>query len=388
MVRPTFEAPIYLDYQASTPVDPAVSEAMRPFWEIEFGNPHSSNHAFGWRAEEAVQRARLAVADFIGADADEIVFTAGATEANNLAILGLLGHTTGAGKRVVVSAVEHKCVLEAARQLGRPGFEVVLAPVGPDGVIVLDTLAKLIDANTALVSVMAVNNEVGSIQPIREISELCRRVGAVFHSDAAQAGSAMEIDIDSLGVDMLSLSAHKLYGPKGIGALYVSHRVRNELRPIIHGGGQEGGLRSGTLPTPLCVGFGAAVEIMGSRLPEDIVSYQVSRDLFLGTLRSCGMDFHINGSERGHRGNLNLRLPDVDAEMLLMNLQPRLAVSMGSACSSGIPEPSHVLRAIGLTAEQAGECIRVSFGRFTTAEQASAAAIFLSEMAKAFAHAL
>jgi cysteine desulfurase len=381
MANPDLEEAIYLDYQASTPVDPAALEAMRPYWEVEFGNPHSTRHAFGWRADEAVREARRSVADFIGADVDEIVFTSGATEANNLAILGWLAHSKGEGKRVIISEIEHKCVLEAARQLGRWEYEIVLAPVGSDGVVDLDVLAGLIDERTALVSIMTANNEIGSIQPIEAISKLCREFHVAFHTDAAQAGAAMKLDVERLGVDIMSLSAHKLYGPKGIGALYVSHAIRHGLRPIIHGGGQEGGLRSGTLPTPLCVGFGAAAEVMKRRLSHDLIAHKINRTTFLRTLRSYFMDFRVNGSEHGHLGNLNLHLPGVDAEMLTMNLQPRLAVSAGAACSSGFPEPSHVLRAIGLTAEQAGECVRVSFGRFTKEEQAREAAKLLAEMA-------
>jgi cysteine desulfurase len=377
------EGSIYLDYQASTPVDPVAVDAMRPFWEVEFGNPHSTRHAFGWRADEAVQRARQSVADFIGADIDEIVFTSGATEANNLALLGLLANKNGEGKRVIVSAIEHKCVLQAARQLARAGYEIVIAPVGRDGVVDIEALSDLIDERAALVSIMTVNNEIGSIQPIEEISKLCQEFHVTFHTDAAQAGSTMTLDANRIGVGLMSLSAHKLYGPKGIGALYVSRAIRHTLSPIIHGGGQEGGLRSGTLPTPLCVGFGAAVEAMRSRLSDDLVSNQINRKSFLSVLNSSGVQFHINGAERGHFGNLNLRLPGVDADILLMNLQPRLAISTGAACSSGIPEPSHVLRAIGLTADQASECVRISFGRFTTEEQARKGAAIVAEMVHA-----
>jgi cysteine desulfurase len=374
---------IYLDYQATTPVDPRVVEAMSPYWEIEFGNPHSSKHAFGWRADDAVQRARQSIAELLGADADEIVFTSGATEANNLAILGLLGHRNVDRKRVIVSAIEHKCVLESARQLSRLGYQVVQAPVGRSGLVDLETLAELIDDNTELVSIMAVNNEIGTIQPIEKISTLCRKAGILLHCDAAQAGAAFEIDVVRLGVDMLSLSGHKLYGPKGIGSLYVSHAVRHQLRPIIHGGGQEGGLRSGTLPVPLCVGFGTAADILRDRLPFEQSSLQGKREAFLQALEANGVDFTVNGEgERRHPGNLNLRLRGVDAEILTANLQPNVAISTGAACTSGIPEPSHVLRAIGLTAEEAGECVRIGFGRFTTEDQSREGARLLAEMAR------
>jgi cysteine desulfurase len=318
--------PIYLDHQATTPVDPRVIHAMARYWNTDFGNPHSSNHAFGWRVDDAVQEARKSVAELIRANAEEIVFTSGATEANNLAILGLLGHKKTVRTRVVVSAIEHKCVLQSSRQLSSLDYEIVAAPVHPSGHVDIDALESLIDENTALVSIMTVNNEIGSIQPLEKIGDLCRKAGAVFHSDAAQAPTAMAIDVDHLGVDLLSLSSHKLYGPKGIGALYVSQAVRSQLRPIIHGGGQEGGLRSGTLPVPLCVGFGVAARVLCDELPRD-----------------------------------------------------RLAISTGAACASGIPEPSYVLRAIGLTAQEAGECVRVGFGRFTEEEQARDGARVLAE---------
>ena len=371
--------PIYLDYQATTPTDPRAVAAMAPYWNAEFGNPHSSNHAFGWRADEAAQGARQSVAELINVDADEIVFTSGATEANNLAILGLLGHADRTRSRVVVSAIEHKCVLKSARQLARLGYEVVKAPVHPSGHIDLESLSGLINETTALVSVMAVNNEIGAVQPLSEVADLCRKAGAILHSDAAQAATAMTIDVDRLGVDLISFSSHKMYGPKGIGALFVSHTIRNRLRPIIHGGGQEGGLRSGTLPVPLCVGFGAAASLMRHQLSSDLTAIERHRDVFLQTLAEIHPNFTINGGAPGHLGNLNLRLAGVDAETLTMNLQPILAVSTGAACASGIPEPSHVLRAIGLTAEEAGECVRVGFGRFTDEEQARRGARLLAE---------
>ncbi|MBM3578847.1 MAG: cysteine desulfurase [Alphaproteobacteria bacterium] len=371
--------PIYLDYQATTPADPRVIEAMSSYWGIEFGNPHSTKHAFGWRADDAVQQARRSIANMISADADEIVFTSGATEANNLAILGLLAYAKIAKARVVISAIEHKCVIQAARHLSRLGYEVVHAPVRPSGHVDIDALEALVDDKTALVSIMAVNNEIGTIQPIEEVSRLCQRTGAVFHSDAAQAITASKIDVHRLGVDMMSLSSHKLYGPKGIGALYVSRALRDRLHPIIHGGGQEGGLRSGTLPVPLCVGFGNAADIMQDRLFVDRASLKKNREVFLQTLRAGIRDFKINGGEQGHPGNLNIRIPGIDAEILTMNLQPRLAISTGAACSSGIPEPSHVLRATGLSAEEASECVRIGFGRFTSEDQAREGALLIAQ---------
>ena len=307
---------IYLDHQATTPCAPSVVDAMASFWAAEFGNPHSSAHAFGWRAEDAVTAARERVAELIGAEREEIVFTSGATEANNLAFLGLLGSEIADGRNVVVSAAEHKCVLQSARQLQRNGFEVRKAPISASGHVDLEALATLIDARTALVSVMMVNNEIGTLQPIAAISGICRRVDAVFHCDAAQALTAIHIDVEELGVDLLSLSSHKMYGPKGIGALFVSHAVRQRIRPIIHGGGQEGGLRSGTLPTPLCVGFGEAARVVRARLHDDIAHLSRSRQAFLDVLHVRVPDAMINGAEPRHPGHLNLRFPGVDAEII------------------------------------------------------------------------
>jgi cysteine desulfurase len=270
-------------------------------------------------------------------------------------------------------------VLQSSRQLSFLEYEIVAAPVHPSGHVDIDALESLIDENTALVSIMTVNNEIGSIQPLEKIGDLCRKAGTVFHSDAAQAATAMTIDVERLGVDLLSLSSHKLYGPKGIGALYVSQTVRSQLRPIIHGGGQEGGLRSGTLPVPLCVGFGVAARVLCDELPRDRAVIQQNREAFLQTLIALFPAFKINGGAPYHPGNLNLRFPGIDAETLTMNLQPSLAISTGAACASGIPEPSHVLRAIGLTAQEAAECVRVGFGRFTEEEQARNGARLLAE---------
>ena len=262
-------------------------------------------------------------------------------------------------------------------------IRVRLAPVRPSGHVDLDALANLIDPELASVSIMMVNNEIGTVQPIEEIAALCRKVGTVFHCDAAQAVTAMNLDVDALGIDMMSLSSHKLYGPKGIGALFVSHAIRGRMRPIIHGGGQESGLRSGTLPAPLCVGFGAAANILRDQLARDLSLIRRSREAFLQTLRSVFPDFKINGRDHRHPGNLNLHFPGIDAETLTSNLQPTVAISTGAACASGMPEPSHVLRAIGLTAAQAGECVRIGFGRFTNEQQARDGAHLLADVAVA-----
>ena len=373
------ETPIYLDHQATTPCAPSVVEAMAPYWSAEFGNPHSSNHAFGWRADEAVTTARQSVAELIGATTDEVVFTSGATEANNLAILGLLQNEPGAGRNVVVSAIEHKCVLESVRQLQRLGYAVRLAPVRPSGHVDLYALGNLIDRATDLVSVMLVNNEIGTIQPVAEIAALCRSSGAIFHCDAAQAPTAVPIDVEALGVDLMSLSGHKMYGPKGVGVLFVSNVIRHRLRPIIHGGGQESGLRSGTLPTPLCVGFGEAARVLKERVSRDAKALLQARQTFLETLLVRVADATVNGEEPCHPAQLNVRLPGVEAETIVAKVQPWLAISTGAACSSGIPEPSHVLRAIGLDAYSAGECVRIGFGRSSSSTHARQAAELLAD---------
>ena len=358
---------IYMDYQATTPADPRVVEAMQPYWSTMYGNPHSADHAFGWSADAAVETARGHIAALIGADPDEIVFTSGATEANNLAVLGIARASPVTRKRIVVSAIEHKCVLAAARAAAEEGFEVTTVRVGTDGIVDPRAIADVLDDHVALVSVMAVNNEIGTVQPLSDIAALCTATGAVFHTDAAQALNALPIDVAALGVDLMSLSAHKAYGPKGIGALFVRRGLRVRPKPIIHGGGQEGGLRSGTLPTPLCVGFGEACRIVASERDGDFQRMRVLNDRFLAELLTSVPGLKVNGDQASrHPGNLNLLFPSIDASLLLQHLHSNVAASTGSACTSGLPEPSHVLRAIGLSPEQASASIRFGFGRFTT----------------------
>jgi cysteine desulfurase len=358
---------IYMDYQATTPTDRRVVAAMQPYWSEIYGNPHSADHAFGWSADSAVEAARRQIAELIAADPDEIVFTSGATEANNLAILGIARASSADRRRIIVSAIEHKCVLAAARAAVEEGFEVVTAPVNADGLVDVAVLADLIDPRVALVSIMMVNNEIGSVQPLTEIAALCAAVGAIFHSDAAQALSVLPIDVTALGVDLMSLSAHKAYGPKGIGALYVRRGLAVRPKPIIHGGGQEEGLRAGTLPTPLCVGFGEACHILVDERGPDAARIGKLRDRLLAKFRATVPDLEVNGTLADrHPGNLNVRCPAVDASVLLQNLHPHVAASTGSACTSGQPEPSHVLRALGLSAKEANASIRLSIGRFTT----------------------
>jgi cysteine desulfurase len=363
---------IFLDHQASTPIDPAVVEQMAPYYEEDFANPHSSGHALGWRAAAAVEKAASNVADLIGADADEIVFTSGATEANNLALIGHARHHLGGGRRrIIVSPIEHKCVLEALCHLeDKHGFTVEFVPVDRNGLIDLDALKKSMSNDVLLVSIGAVNSEIGTIQSIEKISAITHEFGAIFHCDAAQAPLTGDITDYAQHTDMLSLSAHKFYGPKGIGALYIRRDLKREIEPLIFGGGQQDGLRSGTLPTPLCVGFGHASALR--MLPDAIQKtdrLRALRNLFVDSLQRKSNPIDLNGpnlSER-HPGNANIRFEGIDARLLLAALQPGISASMGSACASGIPEPSYVLRSIGLDNDGANSSIRFSLG-FGTSE--------------------
>ena len=374
---------LYADYQATTPVDPRVLERMRPYWTECFGNPHSADHAVGWRADKAVNEATTSVASLIGADADEIVFTSGATESNNLAIFGLGRRAPAERNRLLVSAIEHKCVLAAARALGaQAGFIVEPIPVGQDGLIDPDCLEDALDDDVLMVSVIAVNNEVGSIQDLPRIHGVVESHGILLHCDAAQAPCAIDTGNLAEHADLISLSGHKMYGPQGIGALRIRRNLQDRIEPLIHGGGQQMGLRSGTLPVPLCVGMGAAAEILAqsdAALERARIARQ--RDRFVELLRDGGAEVVINGpaTARRHPGNANLRFDGYDAQDILSALQPRLAASTGAACSSGTPEPSHVLRALGLSAAESDASIRFSFGRYTTdAEIDEAASLVLA----------
>ena len=360
---------IYADYQATTPVDPRVLERMMPYWKESFGNPHSSDHVVGWQAAEAVRDSLTSVAGLIGADPDEIVFTSGATEANNLALLGSARRAPESRRRILVSTIEHKCVLEATRTLkAREGFAVDTIPVDREGFINLDALESMVDESVFAVSVMAVNNEVGTIQHLPAIAELLACHEVLFHCDAAQAPSAMNVSRLVEYADLISLSAHKMYGPQGIGALYIRRDTQNGVEPIIYGGGQQNGLRSGTLPVPLCVGMAVAAEIIRAEGADERLRVECQRDLFVGLLQDCGFPVAINGpqSEWRHPGNANLQFGRFAAQDILGSVQPRLAASTGAACASGIPEPSHVLRALGLSEREADSSVRFSFGRFTT----------------------
>lgn len=371
---------IYLDYQATTPTDPRVLEVMLPWFTERFGNPHSDAHAYGWDAEEAVERARGDVATSLNADPREIVFTSGATEANNLAIKGAarFRRRHEGRDRVVTFQSEHKCVLESVRGLERDGFEVAVLPVRGDGLVELQALRDALDERTGLVSVMAVNNEIGVIQPLSEIAEAVHAVGAWLHVDAAQALGRIPLDVRVVGIDLLSLSGHKLYGPKGVGALYVRRRPRVRLEPLFDGGGQERGLRSGTLPTPLCVGLGEACRIAVTELPREDERLAGLRDAFLAALQARLGPVQINGSLQARvSGNLNLCFPGAPADKVMAAARG-VAVSTGSACSSATVEPSYVLRALGMSDEAAACSLRIGFGRMTTLEEVARAADLLA----------
>jgi cysteine desulfurase len=362
---------VYLDHQATTPLDPQVLDAMRPHLGSIIGNPHSADHAVGWRAARAVDSAAEDVARLIGCDHDEVIFTSGATEANNLAVLGLARRAAnGKRKRVLLSAIEHKSILGLGRVLrDQLGFNICLLPVDHEGRVRLDVLADELDDDVFLVSVMAVNNEIGTIQRIPEIFELVSERGALLHCDGAQAPLAMNLEEISSHVDLLSLSGHKMHGPMGIGALYVRRDIQDTIEPLIYGGGQQNGLRSGTLPTALCVGLGAAARYAGGpQASRDRADVRRLRDLLAERLKDMPCSVWVNGpsdSKLRHPGNINIGFEGIDAADLLSRVQPRLAASTGSACASGIPEPSHVLRAIGLSDTEASSCIRFSLGKNT-----------------------
>lgn len=346
---------------------------MQPYLKENFGNPHSAEHVLGWRANKAVEDSRKTIADYIGADSDEVFFTSGATESNNLGLLGLSRANKSARKKILISSIEHKCILTIADILEKHyGYQIIQVPVGLDGLIDMDFLSSCLDEDVFVVSIMSVNNEVGSIQPITQIGQYARSVGAIFHSDAAQAPCAIDINVDEHNLDVLSLSAHKIYGPKGIGAIYIRRELQERIEPLIYGAGQENGVRGGTLPVPLCVGMGKAVEKL-SRIDaaRERAEIRELRNLFTSNLLTAIKGTRINGpdNESRHPGNVNLYFPGVNAQDLLSALQPQLAASSGAACSSGIVGPSYVLSNLGLSYEVAECSIRFSLGRFTTREE-------------------
>lgn len=372
--------PIYLDHHATTPLDPRVLAAMRPWWEENFANPHSAEHAMGREAEAAVEEARAHVASLIGADGREIVFTSGATEANNLAIKGAARFAgTDGPRRVITLATEHKCVLESVKSLAAEGFEPVILPVQPDGLLDLAVLQAALETPTLLVSVMAVNNEIGVTQDLAAISALVKAAGAAFHIDAAQACGRIGFDVNAVQADLVSITAHKMYGPKGVGALYVRRRPRMRLAPHLSGGGQERGLRSGTLPAPLLVGFGEAARIAASEGLLDAGRIAGQRERFFNALSAEIPGLTLNGHPTARvAGNLNISFPGTVDAQALMEAAPGLCVSTGSACSSADIEPSYVLAALGIPETRARATLRMGFGRFTSPAEADQAAALLS----------
>ena len=360
----------FLDLQSTTPVDPRVLDAMLPWNLHEYGNPHSRTHHFGWEAEEAVEKAREQVAALIGANPKEIVFTSGATESNNLAIKGI-AHFYGKNKKhIITTQTEHKCVLDSCRHLETEGFNVTYLPVKTDGIIDLEELKKaIIPGQTSLVSIMGVNNEIGVVQPLAEIGEICRANGVFFHTDCAQMVGKLPLDVDKMKIDVMSISGHKVYGPKGVGALYVRRRPRVRIEPQMNGGGQERGLRSGTLPPALIVGLGEACAIAKRELENDHqwVSF-LSKRMYEGITKQLPQVILNGHATQRYPGNLNLSFAYVEGESLLMALK-NIAVSSGSACTSASLEPSYVLRAIGVGEDLAHTSIRFGMGRFTTVEE-------------------
>lgn len=362
--------PVYLDYHATTPVDPQVLETMLPYFTQVFGNAASRNHEYGWTAEAAVEKARGQIAALIGATDKEIIFTSGATESNNLAITGVAEMYKDKGKHIITSAIEHKAVLDTCLALEQKGYEISYVPVDSTGRVDLEALRNLIRPDTILVSIMFANNEIGSINPVAEIGKLCKEKGVLFHTDAVQAAGKAEIDVQAQGIDLLSLTAHKIYGPKGVGALYVRRKgPRVRLSPIVHGGGHERGMRSGTLNVPGIVGFGKAAELAKKYLPEETARVKRLRDRLWAGIQEQLDEVYLNGHPE-HRlpNNLNVSFAFVEGESLMMGMK-ELAVSSGSACTSASLEPSYVLKSIGVGEDLAHTSIRFGLGRFTTEEE-------------------
>lgn len=371
--------PVYLDYQATTPIDPRVLESMMPYFQNEFGNPHSRSHSYGWNAEQAVEKARAQVANLIHANSKEIIFTSGATESNSLALTGLAEFYGEEKKHIITVETEHKCVLDTCRHLEDKGFKVTYLPVQKNGIIDLTALENAITEETLVISVMAVNNETGVIQPLEQIGKICRDKGVFFHSDIAQGFGKIEIDVEKCNIDLASISGHKIYGPKGVGALFVRRRPRVRLSPLIHGGGQERGMRSGTLPTPLIVGLGTAAEIASQEMTKDQVHVAKLFDKFYHEIVTNIPEVFVNGDmTQRHKGNLNISFAYIEGESMILAIKD-LAVSSGSACTSASLEPSYVLKALGVSEDMAHTSIRFGFGRFTTEEEVNFAIELIKE---------
>lgn len=368
--RSVHTKPVYLDTQATSIMDPRVIDAMFPYMIERFGNPHSRTHHYGWESEKGVEKARAQVATLIGADPKEIVFTSGATESNNISIKGVARFYANDKKRhLITTQIEHKCVLDSCRSLENDGFSVTYLPVQKSGRIDLEELAKAITPNTILVSVMTINNEIGIIQPIEEIGRICREKKVFFHTDAAQAVGKIPIDVNKFNIDLLSMSGHKIYGPKGVGALYARRKPRVRIEPLQSGGGQERGIRSGTVPTPLAVGLGAACEISQEEMADDLEHVTKLSKRLVDRLRVSIPHVIRNGDpEYSYPGCLNLSFAYIEGESLLMALKD-IALSSGSACTSSSLEPSYVLHALGADDDLAHSSIRFGIGRFSTEEE-------------------
>ncbi|CAG9862709.1 unnamed protein product [Phyllotreta striolata] len=361
--------PLYLDVQATAPLDPRVLDAMLPYLTNYYGNPHSRTHAYGWETESAVEEARKHIADLIGADPKEIIFTSGATESNNIAIKGVGRFYKDKKKHIITTQTEHKCVLDSCRALENEGFRITYLPVKTNGIISLEELDKAITPDTSVVSIMSVNNEIGVKQPIEAIGVLCKQKKVFFHTDAAQAVGKIHLDVNSMNIDLMSISGHKLYGPKGIGAIYIRRRPRVRVEALQSGGGQERGIRSGTVPAPLVVGFGEACRLAKSEMSYDHAHIEKLSKRLID--RICGSLTHVirNGDDvETYPGCVNLSFAYVEGESLLMALKD-VALSSGSACTSASLEPSYVLRAIGADEDLAHSSIRFGIGRFTTEDE-------------------
>ncbi|EGR33412.1 tRNA splicing protein, putative [Ichthyophthirius multifiliis] len=361
--------PIYLDFQSTTPLDFRVLDKMMPFQINCYGNPHSRTHEYGWQTEKAVQDARKNISDLINADPKEIIFTSGATESNNAALKGLTQFHGKKKKHIITTQIEHKCILDTCRNLEEQGFEVTYLPVDKNGLVNIETFKKALRNDTLVASVIFVHNEIGVVQDMKQLGQICRENKVYFHTDASQALGKVPINVDELNIDLMSITSHKIYGPKGIGALYVRRKPKVRILPIINGGGQERGLRSGTLAPHLCVGFGEACAIAKLEMKNDNAHVNRLSNLFMDQIKKQIPNIYLNGdNDRRYKGNINISFAFVEGESLIMGIK-QCAVSSGSACTSASLEPSYVLRALGVDEELAHTSLRIGIGRFTTEEE-------------------
>jgi len=365
----SIKLPVYLDYQSTTPIDPRVIEIMLHTMQNDFGNPHSRSHFYGWRAEELVEIARKQVADLINANEKEIFFTSGATESNNIALKGVANfYKSNQKNHIITVATEHKCVINSCRDLEQEGFSVTFLPVQKNGLIDLEQLKSAITPKTCLVSVMAINNEIGVIQPLAEIGKICRQHQVFFHTDCAQSFGKIPLDVEAMNIDLMSISGHKIYGPKGIGAIFIRRKPRVRIKPLFSGGGQERGIRSGTVPTALAVGLGKAAEIAKQEMQQDYQKISKLSQKFASAINNLTYVYLNGDSCNRYAGNLNFSFAGIEGESMIMAIKD-LAVSSGSACTSASLEPSYVLYALGVGADLAHTSIRFGLGRFTTEEE-------------------